>query len=131
MSLKIETVSLRQYQDARGSLTENSVPDIMKDSQHFFISKSKPGVIRGNHYHKRKSEWFYILQGSGEIIVEDIDTKERTSLLVRESDQLLVHMEPLKSHAFKNIGENEMILLALVNEPHNQADPDTYPYKIL
>lgn len=131
MSLSIETVPLRNYADHRGSLAENIQLDIMEASRHFFVSKSKPGVIRGNHYHKRKSEWFLIIQGICEIHVEDVETKEKASIVVRDEDRVLVHMEPFKSHAFQNIGEGEMILLALVNEPHNQEDPDTYEYVLL
>jgi dTDP-4-dehydrorhamnose 3,5-epimerase-like enzyme len=72
-----------------------------------------------------------VIQGTCEIHVEDIETKERQSLTVRGEDRMLVHMEPGKSHAFQNTGENEMILLALVNEPHDQGNPDTYTYKII
>lgn len=127
----IKTSKLRVYSDDRGSLAENTLQEVMANSEHFFISKSIPNIVRGNHYHKRKEEWFYIIKGKAEIAVEDIDTKERETITVSADDNILVKMEPLKAHAIKSIGDEEMILLALINEVFDQEDPDTYEYKVL
>ncbi len=127
----MEIVKLKQYSDPRGSLMENTSPDIFKETKHFFISKSKPGVIRGNHYHLRKSEWFYVIQGECRIVIKDMKTGKRETKMVKASQNIMIHMEPNKSHAFKNTGKEELILLALVNEVHNQQDPDTYPHKVI
>lgn len=124
----MKTKKLRRYSDHRGFLVENTDKKIMLGSQHFFISKSNKNVIRGNHYHHRKSEWFYVLQGKCKFCTEDIKTKKREELVVDEKDDILVNTVPGKAHAFKNIGKKELIILALVNEAHNQKDPDTYPY---
>ncbi len=126
----MRTIKLRRYDDQRGNLIENTLEQIMLDSRHFFVSKSKPGVVRGNHYHHRKSEWFYIIQGQAKFCVEDIATKEREEIIVHDSDDIIINLTSDKAHAFKNTGENELILLALVNEVHNQNDPDTFPYEI-
>lgn len=126
-----KTVKLGEHNDERGSLVENTLPEIMSDSKHFFVSKSKPEVIRGNHYHLRKSEWFYVLQGKCIFFVEDIKTKRRQEITVDGSDSIAVNIGPNKSHAFKNIGNDEMILLALVNEIFDKDDPDTYPYQVI
>lgn len=127
----MEVVELKKYSDERGSLVENTFPDIFKETKHFFVSKSKPGVIRGNHYHFRKSEWFYVIQGECELVVEDLKTRKRESRIVKASENIIIHMEPGKSHAFKNTGKEELILLALINEVHKQEDPDTYPHEVI
>lgn len=129
--LEIETSELRAYHDDRGGLFENIDPKIMNETKHFFISYSNPGVIRGNHYHTRKSEWFLIIKGTTKIVVEDIETKERAEMIVKAEDHKLVHMVPNKSHAMENIGNDEMVVLALVNEVFDQNDPDTFEYKVL
>lgn len=127
----MKIVKLKKYSDKRGSLIENTQSSIFKNAKHFFVSKSKPGVVRGNHYHLRKAEWFYVIQGSCRIVAKDIKTGEKEAKLVRASHNVIIYMEPGKSHAFKNIGKEELILLALVNEVHNQKDPDTYSYKVI
>lgn len=127
----MEIVKLKKYTDHRGSLMENTFPAIFKEAKHFFVSKSKPGVIRGNHYHLRKSEWFYVIQGECRLVIKDMKTGKKERKLVKASQDIIIHMEPNKSHAFKNVGKEELILLALVNEVHNQEDPDTYPHKVI
>jgi|ERR1043166_5288660 quercetin dioxygenase-like cupin family protein len=43
----------------------------------------RPGTVRGNHYHKSKEEWVYIIGGEAVLIVEDIQSKERQSVPMR------------------------------------------------
>lgn len=124
----MDIINLKNYQDQRGSLIENTDVQVMLNSKHFFISKSKPGVIRGNHYHKNKSEWFLVVQGTAEITTIDIETKATESQIVKDIDHILVNMKPNVAHAIKNIGPNEMILLALINEQFDHDNPDTYQY---
>jgi UDP-2-acetamido-2,6-beta-L-arabino-hexul-4-ose reductase len=127
----MKTVKLGEFSDKRGNLVENTEENIMLSSRHFFISKSIPGVIRGNHYHKRKTEYFIIVQGKCLIVVEDINSRSKESLEISDSDNLAVLMEPKKAHAIKNIGKNQLILLALVNEKLDHENPDTYPYRVI
>lgn len=127
----IKKVELRQYKDKRGLLVENILEQIMSNSKHFFISKSRPYTIRGNHYHKRKSEWFYLIQGTCEVCAVDLKTKQKEEFILKDSQNLIINFKQNIAHVFKNIGKNEMILLALVNEVHDQSDPDTYEYIIL
>lgn len=127
----MKTITLREFKDDRGSLVENTLESIMNESKHFFVSKSKPGVVRGNHYHEKKSEWFYVIQGTCKICVEDIMSKDREELKLKDEDKLIVHMEQGKAHAIQNIGDNELILLALINEMLDHEKPDTYAYKVI
>lgn len=127
----MDKVKLRKHKDSRGSLTENTLPRIMKESKHFFVSKSKPEVMRGNHYHLRKSEWFYVIQGKCKLVIEDINTKKNEDAVVDGKENIAIHIGPNCAHAFKNIGKNELILLALINEVFDENDPDTYPYNLM
>lgn len=127
----MKKIKLREFSDKRGNLVENTNEDIMLSSRHFFVSKSVPGAIRGNHYHKHKQEYFIVIQGKCLIVVEDTVSKKREQIEVSDKDNLAILMEPGKAHAMKNIGENQLILLALVNEKLNKKQPDTFLYKII
>lgn len=118
--------SLKNYKDNRGWLCENITPTIMKKVRHFFISKSKPGVVRGNHYHYSKREWFLILEGVAKVYLLDLKTKKRESFIIKAEDQKLFEMRPKTVHAIKNIGKGNMLLLALINEVLDHKNPDTY-----
>src|SRR5580765_56869 len=37
------------------------------------------GSVRGNHYHKIKQEWIYVMSGELALIVEDLESKARES----------------------------------------------------
>jgi len=131
MKSSLKIVNLKEYSDQRGSLVENTLESIMTQSRHFFVSKSRPGIIRANHYHHRKSEWFYVLQGSCMLKTKDLKTNVVEEIKISADQHLMINVAPNIVHAFKNIGTEEMILLALINEVHNQDDPDTYPYKLI
>jgi mannose-6-phosphate isomerase-like protein (cupin superfamily) len=52
--------------------------------------EARMGSDRGNHYHKVKEEWLYVLQGELLVLVEDVQTKERASVPLRIGDLLLI-----------------------------------------
>ncbi|OGK61954.1 hypothetical protein A2313_04465 [Candidatus Roizmanbacteria bacterium RIFOXYB2_FULL_41_10] len=126
----MKSVKLRQFTDHRGSLAENTLEKIMLESRHFFVSKSKPGTVRGNHYHKHKSEWFLVIKGECKLCLEDVVTKTGEERAITEKDNVLVHIGPNVAHVFVNTGSSELILLAFVNEVLDHQNPDTYEYKI-
>jgi len=94
-------------------------------------SYSKPGSVRGNHYHKHRIEWLCVTHGSGRIILEDNVTKERKELAVSGDSPVLVKIPPKITHAIENCASVPMHLLVIVNEEHSSTDSDTYPRQII
>ncbi len=127
----MKKILLKEYKDDRGSLAENTSPKIFYQAKHFFVSKSKPGVIRGNHYHKRKLEWFYVLEGRAKLYLYDLKTKKRTSCIITSQKPELIEIMPNIAHAIKNIGRNKMILLAIINKKFDPKRPDTFRYDLI
>lgn len=50
----------------------------------------RAGSIRGNHYHKVKEEWVYIIAGEAALIVEEIQSQERQSVPMRTGDLAVI-----------------------------------------
>src|SRR4030095_3445855 len=50
----------------------------------------RPGTVRGNHYHKVKDEWVYILHGAVLLVAEDIQTKERATITLQKGDLAVI-----------------------------------------
>lgn len=48
------------------------------------------GSDRGNHYHKVKEEWVYVMQGKVLVVVQDIQTNARASVPLERGDLLFI-----------------------------------------
>jgi quercetin dioxygenase-like cupin family protein len=49
------------------------------------------GSVRGNHYHKVKQEWVYVMSGELILIAEDLELKTRESLPMEAGDLAFIH----------------------------------------
>ncbi len=96
----------------------------------FFVTTAHPGVSKGHHYHLRKHEWFCVIKGAALLVLEDVESKQRTEIPMGEGNMVAVELPLGSAHAIKNTGNDMMYLLAYVDEPFDPADPDTYSHKI-
>jgi hypothetical protein len=46
----------------------------------------RSGNARGNHFHKVKAEWIYLLSGEAMLLLEDIETKQQAKLPLKIGD---------------------------------------------
>ena len=109
--------------DERGDLAE------LVKSPHFgqiFMSRTRPGVTRGNHYHDTKTEKFMVIAGRGTICFRRIDATEVIEFPVRGEDYRIVDIPPGYTHSITNTGETEMITLFWASEPFDPDRPDTH-----
>lgn len=120
--------ALEQKTDARGELAE------LLKSQSFgqiFVSRTKPGITRGNHYHDTKTEKFCVVEGEGVIRFRHILGKEVFSYPVSGRDFKVLDIPPGYTHSIENVGETEMVTLFWACEPFDPSSPDTYPMEVL
>ena len=98
-------------------------------SDHFgqiFVSKTLPGITRGNHYHDTKVEKFCVIQGQGVIRFRRIDSEEILEYPVDDQVIQVVDISPGYTHSIENTGEGEMICLFWANQIFAPERPDTY-----
>ena len=113
--------------DERGDLTE------LFKSHHFgqvFFSSTKPGIVRGNHYHHTKVEKFIVVTGQALIKFRHILEEKVISYEVSGKDFKVVDIPPGYTHSIENIGDEEMIVLFWANEPFDYNKPDTDYFKV-
>jgi uncharacterized RmlC-like cupin family protein len=67
----------------------------------------REGTPRGNHYHKIKKEWIYLLRGELTVIAEDLDSKERATVTMSAGD--LVQIHPGIAHALKIVKAGDAV----------------------
>jgi len=114
--------------DPRGSLAE------FLKSPHcgqLFISRTAPGVTRGNHYHHTKTEKFLVVQGEAVIRFRRLDTAEVLEYPVRGEDYRVVDIPPGYTHSIENIGKGEMVTLFWSTQLFDPASPDTHYMDVL
>jgi UDP-2-acetamido-2,6-beta-L-arabino-hexul-4-ose reductase len=91
-----------------------------------FISRTKPGITRGNHYHHTKTEKFLVVQGNAVIRFRHILESEIIEHRVRGEEFRVVDIPPGYTHSITNIGDEELVTLFWANEVFDPERPDTY-----
>lgn len=95
-----------------------------------YVFTCSPGSVKGNHYHTRKTEWFSVISGEGELILCDLKSLQHESVTLTGTQPTVVTIPAGTAHAMRNIGQSELIVLAYITEPYNPKDPDTYPFSL-
>ena len=50
----------------------------------------REGGVRGNHYHKAKVEWVYLIAGEVLLLLEDIGSRQRESVTLRAGELAII-----------------------------------------
>ena len=95
------------------------------------VTAANPGQIKGNHYHKRKVEWFCVIEGDMEVHLLDVESKEKKVVEMGESNPRLLKINPGVSHAIKNSGDKPAVLLIYISESYDPEDADTFVEEVL
>ena len=130
----IQVQDLDKKSDERGWLIEMLGDELHEECKSFgqiHVSVAYPGKVRGNHYHKRKTEWFSVPSGKGLLLLKDLATGEEEKILMGENALKTVKITPGIVHAIKNNGTNNMVLIVYTDETFDPTAPDTYYQKIL
>ncbi len=91
-----------------------------------FLSTTKPGVERGNHYHRRKVERFSILKGRALVQLRRVGTEKVQDFILSGDKPSYIDIPVLHAHNLINVGEEELLMLFWASELYNPEDPDTY-----
>ena len=95
-----------------------------------FVSRTLPGVTRGDHYHDLKVEKFCVLEGEAIIRFRSVMGTDVTEHRVSGRDFRVVDIPPGMAHHIENVGQSEMVVLFWANEVFDPARPDTYPSEV-
>ena len=109
--------------DNRGDLFEWIKSE---DFGQIFVSTTKPGITRGNHYHHTKTEKFLVIRGEAEIGLRPIDSDHVITYKVNGSEPTVVDIPTGYTHNITNTGQTELITLFWANEIFDTERPDTY-----
>lgn len=114
---------LKMNVDNRGSFTEFiKTPDRGQVS----VNISKPGIIKGNHWHHTKNEKFLVVSGKGVIRFRMIDSDKVLEYFVSGDKLQVVDIPTGYTHNIENLGDTDMITIMWANELFDPEKMDTY-----
>lgn len=130
--------------DQRGSLAEFIKSPSMGQ---IFISHTRSGITRGNHYHHTKTEKFMVVQGEAVIRFRSINPEIREQRAevggqrpedpgvieykVRGEDYRVVDIPPGYTHSIENVGNSDLVTLFWASEMFDPEKPDTFYEKVI
>lgn len=114
---------LKMNVDNRGSFTE-----MFKTQERGQVSVniSKPGIVKGNHWHNTKNEKFIVVSGEGIIRFRKVGTDKVIEYNVSGDKLEVIDIPCGYTHNIENIGESDMVTVMWANEVFNPEKPDTY-----
>ena len=101
-------------------LTDGSTP-----LRHLCYVELRAGMVRGNHFHKLRHEYFYVIAGNLAVQLQDVSTKEQASVKLQTGDMLFI--KPGIAHALNPLSEGHALEYAA--EPFDLAD--VYPQALI
>ena len=119
---------LKMNEDERGSFTE-----LLKTAScgQVSVNISRPGIVKGEHWHNSKWEFFMVVSGRGLIQQRRIGSEEILEFEVSGEKIEAVHMLPGYTHNIINLSDKENLVTVMwANEPFDSSRPDTFFEKV-
>lgn len=91
-----------------------------------FISTTHPGRERGNHYHLRKFERFFVVKGDAEISLRRLLHDEVVCFRISGGRPASVDMPTLWTHNLRNVGQDELVTAFWSDQLLDPERPDHY-----
>ena len=120
--MPIEFYEISLHSDSRGVVFEPLELEQLSIQRNSHVGISKPGVVRGNHYHLLGTE---ILAVMGPARVRFKENDEIRDVDVPAEKVYRFTFPPHVAHAIQNTGEQPNILVAFNTCVHDPEHPDT------
>lgn len=121
-------IALTPRADDRGRLVE-TVRSHGGQGQSF-VSTSRPGVVRGDHYHLTKIERFAVLAGRARIALRRMFSDEVIEFDVSGDAPVAIDMPTLWTHNITNTGDTEVLTQFWTHVLFDPDNPDTFPVQV-
>jgi UDP-2-acetamido-2,6-beta-L-arabino-hexul-4-ose reductase len=95
-----------------------------------FVSVTRPGIARGNHWHHTKTEKFLVVSGEAIVRFRQIAGTEVIEYPVSGTEPRVVDIPPGFTHHIVNTGASDLVTLFWASEPFDPARPDTYALQV-
>lgn len=117
----------RRILSPKGEMAQilNRADECFRHLVYWDLDGGKSKHLRGNHYHLRKTERYYVICGQLELFLEDITSLQSEKIRLLAGQRVTVH--PDIAHAFKSLTYSQV--LEFSPGPYDPAD--TRPYDLI
>lgn len=119
---------LTPHSDDRGRLVE-TVRSHGGQGQ-TFVSTTRPGITRGEHYHLEKIERFVVLGGRARISLRKVFTDEVVDFDVTGDEPVAIDMPTMWVHNITNTGAETLLTQFWTHTLFDPDNPDTFWQKV-
>ncbi len=119
--------ALEKKSDARGFFCECIKNNMFGQVS---VSVTKPGIVRGDHWHNTKVEKFLVVAGSAVVRFRLIGTEDITEYYVSGDEPEVIDVPVGYTHSIENVGDNDMVAFIWCDELFEPERPDTYFQKV-
>lgn len=108
------------HQDARGAIT-----DLVENANINAVTliSFQKGAVRGNHYHKKTTQWNYVIKGRIKLVAQSGEAPA-TEVILGEGDFAVT--EPMEKHALVGLAESEMLVFTQGPRGGKEYESDTF-----
>jgi dTDP-4-dehydrorhamnose 3,5-epimerase-like enzyme len=93
-----EGLGAKRWEEERGEFVQIAYRE---EIHHLAIFEIRRGFVRGNHYHQKKEEVFYIFQGKLKAVFMDMDTRQKEERVLEKGDK--IRIRPNCGHIFTGL----------------------------
>ncbi len=113
------------FEDGRGSIY-----DVLEGNRikHVGILISEAKSIRGNHYHKKATQWTYVIDGRIILYLRQLEQTKIKKIEMKPGD--MVELPPLTIHATESLEKSKILILTDQPRVDNGYEYDTFRIKI-
>ncbi|MDE1855908.1 MAG: WxcM-like domain-containing protein [Candidatus Micrarchaeota archaeon] len=130
--MEVKKIELKTQQDPRGwSVDLFKFSALQLDLKYIYLVTSKPGTVRGNHYHEHKNEWFCLVKGRARFTLVDNRTGEKEVFEMSDNPITLLNIPTQVTHAIENVSGEDIYILELADHEFDPQNPDTFKKQIV
>lgn len=96
-----------------------------------FVSTTRPGQTRGEHFHLRKVERFYVVRGTAEISLRRLLDDEVVRFTIGGDRPGYVDMPTLWVHNITNVGHDDLVTVFWADQLLDPDNPDQFPERVV
>lgn len=119
---KLTQQAIKRLADHRGFVFEPLEEKFIAQQKNVHVVISRPGAVRGNHYHLKGTETLAVC-GPARVRIRQGDHDEDFSIPAHQTFRMVI--PPGISHAIQNTGDTDNLLVAFNTCPHDPEHPDT------
>jgi dTDP-4-dehydrorhamnose 3,5-epimerase-like enzyme len=97
-------IGAKRWEEERGEFIQISYKE---EIRHLALFQIREGFSRGNHYHERKEEIFYVFSGRMKAIFLDMDSPQKEEHLLGKGDK--IRIKPRCAHRFTGLEDTLVV----------------------